>query len=127
MNDENKYAYSESSVPRLAASLMYGLVQGHSWNDGNKRSSFVCAATFLNDNGYKLAATDNDIYDTVVGVAAGRVRENELSNWFEKNSVPTLAHNSVREWPKILQARSHLMTILSQRGMMTKPTFEMER
>jgi death on curing protein len=63
---QQKYNYGETNVARLAASLMYGLVQGHAYSDGNKRTSFICTNTFLNDNGYTLRAPAKEIFDTLI-------------------------------------------------------------
>uniref|UniRef100_A0AAU2JPI3 Type II toxin-antitoxin system death-on-curing family toxin n=1 Tax=Streptomyces sp. NBC_00049 TaxID=2903617 RepID=A0AAU2JPI3_9ACTN len=56
-----------------AAALLHGIATNHPLVDGNKRTAWLAAATFLAVNGVDLGAADQDVaYDLVVDVAAGR-------------------------------------------------------
>ncbi|RSS62269.1 type II toxin-antitoxin system death-on-curing family toxin [Streptomyces sp. WAC07061] len=56
-----------------AAALLHGIAVNHPLVDGNKRTAWLAAATFLAVNGVDLADADQDrAYGLVVGVAAGR-------------------------------------------------------
>ncbi|MFD7084918.1 type II toxin-antitoxin system death-on-curing family toxin [Streptomyces sp. NPDC059918] len=55
-----------------AAALLHGIAINHPLVDGNKRTAWLAAATFLAVNGIDLAGVDQDAaYDLVIDVAAG--------------------------------------------------------
>ena len=55
-----------------AAAYMFYIVKNHMFLDGNKRTGLACAVTFLQWNGIRFAAFDEDaVFDFVMGVAAG--------------------------------------------------------
>lgn len=55
-----------------AAALLHGLATNHPLVDGNKRTAWLAAATFLAVNGVDLAGVDQDrAYDLVIDVASG--------------------------------------------------------
>ncbi|MER5811662.1 type II toxin-antitoxin system death-on-curing family toxin [Streptomyces sp. NPDC002033] len=55
-----------------AAALLHGIAANHPLVDGNKRTAWLAAATFLAVNGVDLAAVDQDgAYALVIDVAAG--------------------------------------------------------
>ena len=55
-----------------AAALLHGLATNHPLVDGNKRTAWLAAATFLAVNGVDLAGADQDrAYDLVIDVASG--------------------------------------------------------
>lgn len=86
----NLLAYSEEapSLSRLAASYGKGLVANHPFVDGNKRTAYVVALTFLRLNGLEVTATKEDRVLTFWGLADGTVSEDQLSLWFERNTAP---------------------------------------
>ncbi|WP_406352599.1 type II toxin-antitoxin system death-on-curing family toxin [Streptomyces sp. NBC_00658] len=60
-----------------AAALLHAIATNHPLVDGNKRTAWLAAATFLAANGVDLAACDQDAaYDLVIGVASGE--ENDI-------------------------------------------------
>ncbi|MGW0757602.1 type II toxin-antitoxin system death-on-curing family toxin [Streptomyces sp. NPDC002814] len=59
-----------------AAALLHALATNHPLVDGNKRTAWLAAATFLAVNGVDLASCDQDTaYDLVVDVASGAVSD----------------------------------------------------
>ena len=87
---KNLLAYSEEppSLPLLAASYTKGIVANHPFVDGNKRTAFVAALTFLRLNGLEVTASKEDRVLTFWGLADGTVSEEQLTLWFEGNTVP---------------------------------------
>ena len=87
---KNLLAYSEQhpSLPRLAASYAKGIVANHPFVDGNKRTAFIVALTFLRLNGLEVTATKEDRILTFWGLADGTVSEHQLALWFERNTTP---------------------------------------
>jgi death-on-curing protein len=83
---ENLSAYGKPDVCDLAAAYAYGLARNHPFADGNKRTAFVVSATFLILNGRDLTATEVNVVETVLKLAAGALPEAELADWFRANS-----------------------------------------
>jgi death-on-curing protein len=55
-----------------AAALLHAIAANHPLVDGNKRTAWLAAATFLGVNGVDLADCDQDAaYDLVIDVASG--------------------------------------------------------
>ncbi|MEU3722618.1 type II toxin-antitoxin system death-on-curing family toxin [Streptomyces sp. NPDC031705] len=55
-----------------AAALLHGIATNHPLVDGNKRTAWLAAATFLAVNGVDLAGADQDAaYRLVIAVASG--------------------------------------------------------
>lgn len=85
----NRFAYApQSDLVDLAAAYLFAFVKNHGYVDGNKRVGFACAAVFLWLNGLRLAASEVEAYDMVIGTAAGRYSEEEIAHWIRKNTVP---------------------------------------
>jgi death-on-curing protein len=78
----NKAAYEpDSTIPKLAASLAYGLAMNHPFNDGNKRIAMIASFAFLEMNGMCMQASELDAYEVFMDLAAGRLTEAELAKW----------------------------------------------
>jgi death on curing protein len=60
-----------------AAALLHSLTRNHALLDGNKRLALAGTIVFLGVNGTRLTATNDDAYDLVMDVAAGRVDDVE--------------------------------------------------
>ncbi|MEU6257742.1 type II toxin-antitoxin system death-on-curing family toxin [Streptomyces sp. NPDC047043] len=59
-----------------AAALLHALAANHPLVDGNKRTAWLAAATFLGVNGVDLEHCDQDTaYDLVIDVASGDVSD----------------------------------------------------
>lgn len=86
---QHMVAYDNCNDPaKLAAAYVYGLSRNHPFIDGNKRVAFVVSVLFLRLNGYKLTARDSDCVMTMLAVASGKVSEDALAEWFQKNIKP---------------------------------------
>lgn len=81
------YAYGdEPDIVRMAAAYMSGIVRNHPFIDGNKRTGFVIGVLFLELNGYRFTATEEDAAQAVMNLAAGTLDESELAAWIRANS-----------------------------------------
>ena len=59
-------------VSTKSAALLHSIVKNHPLVDGNKRLGWLATAVFLEVNGVAArSAANDDVYDLVVGVAAG--------------------------------------------------------
>lgn len=62
-----KYA----SIQAKAAALLHSLVKNHPFHNGNKRTALVAMLVFLTQNNQRVEATDQELFDLVIGVAEG--------------------------------------------------------
>jgi death-on-curing protein len=81
---ENRYFYERAGVAVCAATYAFHLVRAHAFVDGNKRVAVAAADAFLRANGAHLPATDDELYDLFLGLAAGDVSRDELTEWFTR-------------------------------------------
>ena len=84
----NKAAYGEDDLIVLAAAYLFGLAKNHAFLDGNKRIAIVTAGVFLERNGMQISATDADLYNFVMGVAAGEIDEDGATRFLRDFTVP---------------------------------------
>ena len=78
---QNLAAYGSPDVADLAASYAVGVARNHAFLDGNKRTAWVVAETFLLKNGYELIARDDDGVTAMLAVADGTMPEQEFAIW----------------------------------------------
>ena len=78
----NLAAYGEPDAAALAAAYAFGLAQNRGFADGNKRTAWVVARLFLADNGFQLEFDKADAVHIVEALAAGRLSELALADWF---------------------------------------------
>ncbi|MGJ3231942.1 MAG: type II toxin-antitoxin system death-on-curing family toxin [Oceanicaulis sp.] len=79
---ENRLAYGEDAdVCALAASLAYGLSSNHPLVDGNKRAAAAGFLITLFLNGLRLDASQSEVIDTFLALAAGELDEEGLAEW----------------------------------------------
>ncbi|WP_373694126.1 type II toxin-antitoxin system death-on-curing family toxin [Edaphobacter paludis] len=72
---------------RLAASYAFGIARNHAFIDGNKRTALVVSMTFLDRNGWDIAASKEATYFTFLHLAEGSLSEEDLTGWFTKHAV----------------------------------------
>ncbi len=82
------YDHPKPDIFTLAAAYCFALVKGHAFHDGNKRTAYIVAIIFLEQNGVICAPKQADIVTTMLGAADGSVSENDLAKWFAMNSSP---------------------------------------
>ncbi|KAH7922611.1 hypothetical protein BV22DRAFT_1016899 [Leucogyrophana mollusca] len=78
---QRAYYQPDSSVAELAASLAYGIIKGHPFLDGNKRTAFFLANEYVRARGLpglaeggKVGEVDEDVRELAerhIGVASG--------------------------------------------------------
>jgi death-on-curing protein len=84
----NKAAYGEEDLFALAAAYLFGIVRNHPFADGNKRTGYLAAFTFLYINGHLIEAEDGMVVVFVLGVAAGEIDEEGVTRFLRDFSVP---------------------------------------
>jgi death-on-curing protein len=75
---------------KCAATYAYHLSQAHAFIDGNKRIAAAIMELFLNINRAILPASDAEVENLILGIAAGRITRDEseriLSRWSSPES-----------------------------------------
>lgn len=77
----NLASYGQVDVFDLAAAYAYGIAKAHAFIDGNKRTAFVAAFTFLRLNGVNLRPDPADGVRMMEGLAASEVTEHAFADW----------------------------------------------
>jgi death-on-curing protein len=71
-----QFAYAESpDIVDMAAAYTWGIVRNHPFIDGNKRTGFVVGILFLELNGYRFSASEEDAAQAVLKLASGNLDE----------------------------------------------------
>ena len=92
------YAYGEPppDLADLAASLAFGIARNHPFVDGNKRTAHVCYRAFIALNDGEFAATDEEKYIAMLGLAEGSMDEAEFADWLRPR-IAIRSHGKVQE------------------------------
>jgi len=84
------YAYGDApDTVDMAAAYTVGIVRNHPFVDGNKRTAFVVGVLFLEINGHRFTASEEDATKAVLGLAAGTLDETSFIRWLRANASPT--------------------------------------
>lgn len=62
-----------SSLTEKGAAYLFFLARNHPLVDGNKRTAYLAASTFLLMNGAKFGGTDDEAFDLVLRTARGEL------------------------------------------------------
>jgi len=77
-----------SDLVEEAAALWESLAQNHPFLDGNKRTAFAAAYTFLGINGVRITAASDDVYGFVSGLyETNDFAFERLVNWLRANTA----------------------------------------
>jgi death-on-curing protein len=82
------YAESTPSLARLAAAYGAGIVRNHPFVDGKKRTGLMAAFVFIERNGSRVTASQEEAYLAFYDLAAGSLSEDALAQWLQANSEP---------------------------------------
>ena len=69
------------SVQAKAAQLCFGIVKNYPMVDGNKRLGAHVMLVFLALNGYELFYTQQELSDTILNLAAGKIGAEDILRW----------------------------------------------
>ena len=75
------------SIYDKAAQLCYGIANNHPFTDGNKRTALHSMYVYLIVNGYDIIATQQDVKNMIINIAAGNMTNIELAEWLRENTV----------------------------------------
>lgn len=75
------------SKEEKAAKLGFSLISNHAFVDGNKRIGMYIMLSFLDINGVKLDATNEDVVSLGLSVAGGSAKYNEILKWINEHKT----------------------------------------
>lgn len=75
------------SIYDKAAQLCYGIANNHPFTDSNKRTALHSMYVYLIINGYDITATQQDVENLIINVAAGNITNVELAQWLRDNTI----------------------------------------
>jgi death-on-curing protein len=96
----NRWEYERCGVPVLAATLLLAIARDHPFAQGNKRAALLSANGFLQLNGFRLIATDDEHADMILAVLNKTITTVEFVAQF----VDTVAPIAIRP-SRLAQAR----------------------
>ncbi len=83
---QQHFAYAKvPDIIDMATAYTAGIVRNHPFVDGNKRTGFVVGILFLELNGYRFAASEEDAAQAVLKLAAGALDEAGYSGFLRGN------------------------------------------
>jgi death on curing protein len=82
------FAFQSPTLAEMAASYAAGIIPNHPFLDGNKRTGFMLAATFLELNGMEFTATEESVTELTLVLASGKLKQAAYAEWLSKNSKP---------------------------------------
>lgn len=77
------YAYEDAIG--MATAYTAGIVRNHPFVDGNKRTGFVIGILFLELNGYRFTASEEDAAQGVLKLAGGALDEGDYAAFLRAN------------------------------------------
>ena len=85
---QQQYAHFEvSDIIDMATAYTAGIVRNHPFLDGNKRTGFVVGILFLELNGYRFAASEENAAQAVLKLADGTLDEADYRSFLRGNMV----------------------------------------
>jgi death-on-curing protein len=94
--------YEDASLATQAVLLMTGVALNHPFVDGNKRTAFALADTFIDENGFAFVGDYQELAERLVALVAEadhRAREQAVADliaWLDPQLVPTSTLPSTR-------------------------------
>ena len=73
------------SKEEKAAKLGYSLISNHAFVDGNKRIGVYVMLSFLELNGIRIEATDEDVVALGLGTADGSMTQEDVLSWIRSH------------------------------------------
>lgn len=74
--------YLHAELSEMAAAYLYHLCSNHPFVDGNKRVALAASEVFLVANGFELDASDDELEELTMGVAAGEISKAEAVEFY---------------------------------------------
>jgi len=82
---QQQFHYGSGDLFALGAAYAFGIARNHPFVDGNKRTAFATAVTFLRLNDMRLTAAEADAVLQTLALAAGALDESGYAAWLRAN------------------------------------------
>ena len=82
-------AYGEPDAADLAAAYLFSIAQNYAFSDGNKRTAWAAARTFLILHGSELRFKQEEAFALVMAVASDAADEAAAVTWFRERLTPS--------------------------------------
>lgn len=99
---KNHFAYEQADIIFLAAAYAYAITQNHPFTDGNKRVALTVAGVFLELNGFRLEASEQDAASATLALSSGEMNERQFAEWLHAScsALPSRPRPARRQAPK---------------------------
>ena len=77
--------YLHETPFEMAAAYLFHIARNHPFIDGNKRTALACALVFLRLNGIRIVASEDELYELVIGTVEGRTSKAAIAVFFEEH------------------------------------------
>ncbi|KEO54927.1 type II toxin-antitoxin system death-on-curing family toxin [Thioclava pacifica] len=84
----NLAAYAGADLEEIAAAYAFGISKAHAFVDGNKRTAFVTALTFLRLNNFSFRPSPIEGVRMMEDLASGQVDEAAFAKWLSQGMKP---------------------------------------
>jgi death-on-curing protein len=81
------YGNPVPDIAELAACYAFGIIENHPFADGNKRTAYVVARTFLLLNGLDIQATPVEKAIAFEQLASGELDEEGIASWLRDHLI----------------------------------------
>ncbi len=81
----NAWSFGQDDLVALGALYASGIMRNHPFIDGNKRTGFLAAYSFLYVNGVEIVAEEAEVVVQCLSLAAGEIGEAEFAAWLREN------------------------------------------
>ena len=81
----NAWSFGQDDLVALGALYASGIMRNHPFVDGNKRTGFLAAYSFLYVNGVEIVAEEAEVVVQCLSLAAGDIGEAEFAAWLREN------------------------------------------
>jgi len=81
---ENREHYESADLVTCAATYAFHVAHAHAFMDGNKRVAAAVSEIFLEINGARLIATNEQLVTLFLGIAAGKLTRDEVEEFYRR-------------------------------------------
>jgi death-on-curing protein len=85
----NRLHYEQAGLAACAATYAFHLTANHPFVDGNKRAGAAVAEIFVRLNGSRLTASNDEIVELFLNIAAGAMSRKDVEQAFARWVVPS--------------------------------------
>jgi death-on-curing protein len=82
----NHFAYGEKDLFQLAAAYAHAITRDHPFQDGNKRVALTLVGVFLELNGFRLDAPENDAVNATLALSTREIDQDGFAAWLRASS-----------------------------------------